>query len=430
MSIEELYKVFCECNGVSTDTRTIAQDSLFFTLKGENFDANDFVEQALQGRAKYVVADRPGLEGERIINVENALATLRALAAYHRKQLQIPMIAVTGTNGKTTTKELINTVLSTHFNTICTKGNLNNHIGVPLTLLGMNSAHQIAIVEMGASHKGEIMDSVNIASPDFGLITNVGKAHLEGFGSFEGVKETKGELYDFIAESGKGIFYNCDSPDIVEMVASRSFKESIAYGITCDKAEILPVTATEPFLRLVCHKNGRSIHINSRLVGNYNADNILAAMAVAERFGIPAEDAAKAIEGYVPSNSRSQMIKTADNLLIVDAYNANLTSMTVALDNFAKTEFSSKMLILGDMLELGAYSEEAHKEVLSLAHTITPEVILVGKGEFAKVASATDMLFKSAAELKEWLTQHPVKGKSILIKGSNSNKLVSLIENL
>ena len=428
--MKDLYDIFIECGAkVCTDTRRIIPGSVFFALKGDNFDGNDFAASAIEQGAAYAVVERtPDGADERFIKVPDTLLALQQLARVHRLHFEIPVVGITGTNGKTTTKELVNAVLSAKYRTLCTKGNLNNHIGVPLTLLGLGEEHEIAIVEMGASHPGEIASSVSMALPTCGLITNVGRAHLEGFGSFEGVKKTKGELYDFLNATSGTIFYNADSADICGMVEKRGKLTKIAYGAKYQGVRILTANVKEPFLRIEM-PGGRII--STHLVGAYNADNVLAALCVAKHFKVEEDAAVAAIEAYVPSNNRSQMINTADNTLIVDAYNANHTSMLTSLDNFAATGFKEKVLILGDMYELGDFSLQAHSDVLRKACSITSELFLVGKGEFKAAAeqvpeASCALFFKTSEELKDYLGEHPLKGKTILLKGSNSNRLFIL----
>ncbi len=430
--MKDLYDIFLECGSkVCTDTRRIVPGSVFFALKGENFDGNDFAAAALEQGAAYTVVERaPEGADDRFIKVPDTLQALQQLARIHRMHFEIPVIGITGTNGKTTTKELVNAVLSAKFRTLCTKGNLNNHIGVPLTLLGLNGEHQIAIVEMGASHPWEIASSVSMALPTCGLITNVGRAHLEGFGSFEGVKKTKGELYDFLNAIAGTVFYNADSSDICGMVDKRDKLVKIAYGARFQGVKILPANVQEPFLRIEM-PGGRVI--KTRLVGAYNADNVLAALCVARHFEVEEDAAIAAIEAYVPSNNRSQMSSTASNTLIVDAYNANHTSMLTSLDNFAATDFENKVLILGDMYELGEFSRQAHADVLRKACSITDELFLVGRGEFKAAAAdvpeaACARFFDSSEALRQWLEEHPLKDRTILLKGSNSNRLFILPE--
>ena len=380
--IDKLYELFCECGGsITTDSRTIKGGELFFALKGENFDGNAYAEKALEAGAAYAVVGEDAeclksssLDSARLFPVKDTAIALRQLALYHRRRLDIPVIGLTGTNGKTTTKELINAVLSAKFRTAATRGNFNNNIGVPLTVLSIPSGAEIAIVEMGASHPGDIKELVDICEPDFGLITNVGRAHLLGFGSFEGVKATKGELYDFIAgrrregdgtkKADKLIFVNADNADLLGMAESRGFapgQSAVCYGLKYSGAKILPTDAEHPFLMLRL-SDGREV--NTKLVGAYNADNVLAALCVGDYFGVERSAAIAAIEAYVPSNNRSQMQKTDRNVLIVDAYNANPSSMDAALSNFAGFEAASKIVLLGDMLELGETSVEEHRKIV------------------------------------------------------------------
>jgi UDP-N-acetylmuramoyl-tripeptide--D-alanyl-D-alanine ligase len=430
--MKDLYDIFLECGcKVCTDTRRIVPGSVFFALKGENFDGNDFAAAALEQGAAYAVVERvPEGADERFVKVPDSLLALQQLARVHRLHFEIPVVGITGTNGKTTTKELVNAVLSAKYRTLCTKGNLNNHIGVPLTLLGLRDEHQIAIVEMGASHPGEIASSVSMALPTCGLITNVGRAHLEGFGSFEGVKKTKGELYDYLNATAGTVFYNADSSDICSMVEKRDKLAKIPYGARHQGVKILPANVREPFLRIGM-PDGRVI--STHLVGAYNADNVLAALCVARHFEVEEDAAIAAIEAYIPSNNRSQMMTTAKNTLIVDAYNANHTSMLTSLDNFSATDFENKVLILGDMYELGEFSRQAHADVLRKACSITPELFLVGRGEFRAAAAdvpeaGSAQFFDSAEALRVYLGEHPLKGKTILLKGSNSNRLFILPE--
>ncbi len=436
ISIEELYKLLRKCTGVTTDSRNITEGAMFFALKGESFDGNDFAVKALEAGAKYAVVDRPSLEGANVrgrrycIVVENVLQTLQKLAAYHRRQFDIPVVGITGTNGKTTTKELINAVLSKKYRTVATKGNFNNHIGVPLTVFGINEKTELAIIEMGASAPGEIADLVKISQPTCGIVTNVGKAHLLGFGSFETVKKTKGELYDYLRQKGGLVFYNVDNPVLQDMVASRNGLVTEKFGVKYNNAQVLPSTAEQPYLSI--RLDGRDAPLATRLVGAYNADNVLAALTIGRYFNVPEQDAADAIAGYTPANDRSQYVKTASNNLIVDTYNANPTSMSAALDNFAATAFDGKALILGDMLELGESSVEEHRSILEKACAISDLIYLVGD-EFRKASalvetSATVICYGTSAELRAALEAEPVSGRTILIKGSHGIHLEKLPE--
>ena len=436
--MENLYKLFKKCSGVTTDSRAITDGSMFFALKGETFDGNDFAVQALEKGARIAVVDRASLQGVKAGKgecylVENVLETLQRLAAYHRRQFNIPVIGITGTNGKTTTKELVSAVMARKFETVYTKGNLNNHIGVPLTLFGINAKTRAAVIEMGASAPGEIAALVQIAQPTCGLITNVGKAHILGFGSFEGVKQTKGELYDYLRQTGGLAFYNADNPHLCEMMAARSGLQHVPYGVQKQGVEVLEVTAEHPFLRFRL-PDGAQVETN--LVGAYNADNALAALCVGANFGVPEADAIAAIAAYRPANDRSQMVRTGRNTLIVDTYNANPTSMGVALDNFAKTAFEEKTLILGDMLELGGESATEHTAALAKAMTLSKSIFLVGK-EFAEAAAKVRCAeakgircFANSAELRAFLEAQPLSGRTILIKGSHGIHLEKLPEAL
>ncbi|MBR1538214.1 MAG: UDP-N-acetylmuramoyl-tripeptide--D-alanyl-D-alanine ligase, partial [Bacteroidales bacterium] len=383
ISVEELYALYRKCTGITTDSRNIKEGVMFFALKGEKFDGNDFAEEALKAGARYAVVDRFLLEGttyrgRKCIVVENTLAMLQQMAAYHRKQFDIPVVGITGTNGKTTTKELVAAVLSQKFDIVATQANYNNHIGVPLTLFRIDDKTDLAVVEMGASAPGEIADLTKIVQPTCGVITTVGKAHLQGFGSFEGVKKTKGELYDILRQKGGMVFYNADNEHLCEMVSHRSGLCTRKYGVREQGVKILPATPETPFLQLQMEHEGKSVTLNTHLVGSYNADNVMAALAIGSYFEVPFKKMVAAIESYVPSNSRSQLVKTGRNTLVIDAYNANPSSMRAALDNFAATEFPGKVLMLGDMLELGPDSAREHLAVLQQAVAVSEEIYLVG----------------------------------------------------
>ena len=452
--IDNLYQIFLKSAGITTDSRNVPQGSIFFALKGDNFDGNRFVAAALEAGASYAVTDDPAILeslckknsdsnssediAERLILTDDALVTLQQLATHHRRNLGIPIVALTGTNGKTTTKELITAVLSIEFNVVATSGNLNNHIGVPLTILKMKSDTELGVVEMGASSPGEIATLVAIADPNVALITNVGKAHLLGFGSFDGVKRAKGELYDYMENSGGVILYNRDNEHLCQMIAERNLQEAIPYGINYSGAEILPSLGEEPLLRIRL-KQGATI--SSNLVGGYNADNIMAAVAIGEYFGITPELSAKAIGEYTPQNSRSQLIKRGDNTLIVDAYNANPTSMRAALENFASMELPCKNLILGDMLELGDDSQSEHTTILRLIATLSgiEKCLFVGS-EFRKSYDAAKgekeglrivlkdvSFFDNSSQLHDFLAKERSSGKSFLIKGSRGTRLEAVL---
>lgn len=437
-SLDRLYTLFQQSSGVTTDSRKIAPEAMFIALKGENFDGNNFAQSALDQGARVVVVNGEsdfareylsrGDSSDRVFIVEDTLEALQALARFHRSHFNIPVIALTGTNGKTTTKELLSAVLSKKYNVTFTQGNLNNHIGVPLTLLRITEETEAAVVEMGANHPGEIALLMSIALPNFGLVTNVGKAHLEGFGSFEGVMAAKGEMYDYLQRTADKVFYNCDDEYISAMVSSRPDLTGYRYGIQYNSAEILPVSQEEPYLRLKFSIDGEQKEISSKLVGSYNANNILAAVTVGVYFGVTLSDCVAAIEEYTPSNHRSQLENTGRNFLILDTYNANPSSMKASLENFSKSQFLNKQIILGDMLELGADSVAEHSKVIALLGQIEFEKCHLVGGEFAKAAALSTLpenilLFNDVYALKEYFAAHPVEGKTILVKGSNGIKL-------
>ena len=435
MEIKELYDIFRQCGKVTTDSRKVAGGELFFALRGENFDGNLYAAKALEAGAAYAVVDADSQAVEsvgdyidssgrsRIIPVPSTLETLQALARHHRENVRsprLPVIGITGTNGKTTTKELIRSVLAAKFNVKATEGNLNNDIGVPLTLLSIGSETEIAVVEMGASHPDDIEKLVKVSEPDYGIITNVGKAHLLGFGSFDGVKKAKGALYDYVAAHDGEVFVNADDADLVSMAESRSGIVLIPYGIENDETEILPVTPDEPFLRLG-FPDGRIL--KTALVGSYNAANVLAALCIGRHFGVDEDAAFAAISSYTPSNSRSQMVRTANNTLIVDAYNANPSSMRAALDNFSRIEAPDKTALLGDMRELGENSVNEHIDILRLALSLgISDLCLVGD-EFSKAMKSVDCpptvrWYPDSSMLAAALHNAPLTGHVILIKGS------------
>ena len=447
MEIISIYNKFKECGVVTTDTRTLKGGEMFFALRGENFDGNEYALKALELGARYAVVNRSAAVGEvddpRLIKVEDTLKTLQELARWHRSMTFVDgkplvVIALTGTNGKTTTKELVREVLSVKYRVTATEGNLNNSIGVPLTLLKINSETQLAVVEMGASHPGDIKELVDIALPNYGLITNVGKAHLLGFGSFEGVKATKGELYDYLRRVADKAFINVDNPHLCQMASERNLQHDperpfsllLPYGLEYQGAAVLPSSSEYPFLRVEVD----GVVINTNLVGSYNADNVMAALAVGKQFGVSFEEAVKAIEAYVPSNKRSQMTKTERNTLIVDAYNANPTSMAAALENFSNVAADCKVALLGDMLELGEESISEHIAVIKSACSRgLSKVCFVGK-EFQKASSevAPELLdvarfFATSDELAAYLTSEPLEAATVLIKGSRGTRMENVI---
>ena len=458
MQTEQLYQIYLKHPVISTDTRKITPGSLFFALKGDKFDANKFAQQAIEAGAAYAVIDNPDYQlDERYILADDALTALQELARHHRRQLTIPVIGLTGTNGKTTTKELISAVLSQHFKTQFTRGNLNNHIGVPLTILIIDPTHEIAVIEMGANHQKEIGFLCTIAQPTHGLITNVGKAHLEGFGGVEGVKKGKGELYEYLsrevrkAESPKEehgvVFINHNNPILLEMQQARNLKRAVYYGIG-DKNNLVSgeIVENAPYLSLQW-ENNRSNTIRrakTRLTGAYNLDNILAAICIGVYFGLTDEEINRGIEGYQPNNNRSQIVQTAINTLICDYYNANPSSMIVAIENMDKLTANRKVLILGDMFELGNEAAAEHEAIMRKAlDTPVDERIFIG-GEFYKWSQEVRksgsreegntpgaghaVFYKTAEDAMMALKANPIKNSTILIKGSRGMALERLVE--
>lgn len=436
MTTADLYRIYQNHPQISTDTRKIAPGSLFFALKGDKFDANTFAEQALAAGAAYAIIDNADYnkQGQYIL-VDDVLSTLQDLARHHRRQLTIPVIGLTGTNGKTTTKELINAVLSQHFMTYATQGNLNNHIGVPLTILSINTSHEAAVIEMGANHQKEIELLCTICQPTHGLITNVGKAHLEGFGGVEGVKKGKGELYDYLKASNGIAFVNSDSADLMAMEHARSLKNVICYGsIDLDNLVSGQLIENSPYLTLQWTDNskGNSYQVKSQLTGAYNLDNILAAICIGVYFKLSAAQINAGISGYQPKNNRSQITTTATNTLICDYYNANPSSMWVAIENIAKIEAKHKALVLGDMFEMGPESAAEHGAIMKKAlETPVDERIFVG-GEFARQGlqqlSGKAVFYPTVEDAITGLKTNPIRNATILIKGSRGMALERLVE--
>ena len=470
MSIEELYGLWKASKGVNTDSRTIEPGQIFFALKGENFDGNAYAMKALEAGASYaIVSSQCGVSvfdaekcdkntsptlAERLIPVQDTLQTLKELAAYHRSQLQIPVIGLTGTNGKTTTKELIREVLGVNFRVAATKGNLNNDIGVPLTVLSIGEDADIAVVEMGANHPEDITALTWVSQPSFGLITNVGKAHLEGFGSFEGVKHAKGRLYDWLSEHDGTAFVNTCSEDLVQMASARHLS-IVPYGVDGVTARVLPASAQEPFLRMVV--DGRLLE--THLVGAYNATNVMAALTVGQFFGVSLADALAAVAAYEPSMNRSQLVRSGSNTIIEDAYNANPSSMAVALDNLAAMS-GARAALLGEMRELGADSVAEHAAVLRRLLGMGLECICLVGEEFKKAAAEISsevekseispraslgrddsivissgaegvveksLFFDTSDALAAHLATHPITGCTVLVKGSRGTRMEKVL---
>lgn len=427
MSIPELYELYVHNPVITTDSRNCPRGSIFFALKGERFDGNKYAEKALASGCNYAIIDNPDyFLGERTILVDDVLKTLQLLALRHRKTLGIPVIAITGTNGKTTTKELLAAVLSTKFNLLYTEGNLNNQIGVPLTLLRLNHDHEMAVIEMGASHPGDIKELAEIALPDYGIITNVGSAHLEGFGSLENVIKTKGELYDYIRRTKGTIFIKKEDPDLQAMARGI---EQVTYGYGDSSFASGQILGSDPYLVFQWKQQGKINRVETHLIGDYNIDNALIAVTVGRYFKIPSARINRAIESYEPTNNRSQLVKTANNTLIVDAYNANPTSMKAALENFAGMSASPKAIILGDMFELGASSDEIHAEVVEQLKWYNFDKVYLC-GEHFSHSGKDYKPYKNTEELIQALQQSPLKGYNVLIKGSRSMALEKIVDYL
>ncbi|MFP5040361.1 UDP-N-acetylmuramoyl-tripeptide--D-alanyl-D-alanine ligase [Parasediminibacterium sp. JCM 36343] len=423
-TIEELYHLYLQHPSVQTDTRKLQKGDIFFALKGPNFNGNVYAATAIELGAAFVVVDEEtGISNEKIVKVEDALKALQALAKHHRQQLNIPVLAITGSNGKTTTKELINSVLSTQYITYTTQGNLNNHIGVPLTLLSIKKDAQMAVVEMGANHLKEIESYCQYTLPTHGLITNCGKAHLEGFGGVEGVRKGKGELYDFLRQDKHTAFVNWDYGYLQTM--SRGIENIIKYGST--EGEVIgSLIANEPFLKVGVQGKTGVLEIETQLVGDYNLPNVLSAVAVGRHFNITEANIKKAIEDYTPSNSRSQLLIKDSNTIILDAYNANPTSMKAAIENFAQLQAEKKIVLIGAMAELGDESIHEHEEIIKLLGKYNWEQVVLVGGTFGQIQHPF-LYFSSSLEAKEWLDKQQFTNSHLLIKGSRSMQMEKLI---
>ena len=478
MDIPRLYAAFKECGRVTTDSRAITGGEMFFALKGENFDGNEYALAALGAGARYAVVNEgssAACSGDpRVLAVPDTFEALQALARYHRENTfvygkRLTVIGLTGTNGKTTTKELITKVLSVKYNVTSTQGNLNNDIGVPLSLLSINDKTQIAVIEMGASHPDDIEKLVKVCEPDYGLITNVGKAHLLGFGSFEGVKKAKGKLYDYLCEHRGGIFLNADDENLVAMADARDGLRVIKYGVGYYGASVLPSDADHPFVRMSfpAVRQGSptnevtkvQLPLETHLAGSYNAANIVAAIAVGLHFEVSLEDAIQAVSEYIPKNNRSQLEKTDRNILIEDAYNANPTSMAAALDNLATVQAPRKAVMLGDMRELGVESVAEHTAIVkklssmdldlvclvgeefrkaldsSVAEPVvrrnSPTVVRQGSPTIEVTGVATNLhWFPTSDDLLGWLKDNPVSDHTILVKGSRGIRMERILSAL
>jgi UDP-N-acetylmuramoyl-tripeptide--D-alanyl-D-alanine ligase len=425
-TIEEIYKLFHRFPRITTDSRNVIPGSVFFGIKGEQFDGNLFAAEALGKGAAYAITDDPSaVTGDRCILVPDTMQALQQLAAIHRSRISARVIGVTGSNGKTTTKELIGKVLSSTYKTLITQGNLNNHIGVPLTLLSVKEDTDFAVVEMGANHPGEIEALCNIARPGFGIITNIGKAHLEGFGSFEGVIKAKSELYNFIRQSEGAVFVNLDNQLLLLLSDGMNI---YSYGSVENAACRGEIAESDPALAVTWHAGQQSGFARTRLYGDYNFENVMAAVAIGLYFGVSPEKIDMAISSYQPENNRSQMTRTKHNVLLLDAYNANPSSMAAALNNFRNVAATSKMVILGDMMELGDHSMEEHREIVALVRQLSfSQVCFVGK-QFSRAAKGgQELCFASLPQAEKWFRDHPVRNMNIMLKGSRKMMLEKLL---
>ncbi len=426
MKISEIYSLFKKCSGISTDTRKIDNGTMFFALKGDNFNANKFAEQAIEKGAKYTIIDEVKYkQNDNYILVNDVLETLQNLANYHRKQIDIQIIAITGTNGKTTTKELLNAVLKEKYNIKATAGNFNNHIGVPLTLLGFDKNLDFGIVEMGANHPKEIELLCKIAEPDYGIITNIGKAHIEGFGSFRGVINTKNELYDYLKYKNKTIFYNSDNEILSSLIGN--YKNIVPFSTSNKTKYFCQIIDVNPFIN-VKFFNTTFVDIQTNLVGVYNLENIAVACTIGAFLGLDNIEIENGLKNYQPSNNRSQLTVTKHNKIVVDAYNANPTSMNGAIDNFIEIKADKKVLILGDMLELGKISDKEHQNIIKKVDKLGfDNVIFVGK-IFNKFKNKKFVFFNNTEELINYLKINKMQNSFILLKGSRGIKLESILD--
>lgn len=428
-NIAELYNDIIKGHRVTTDSRDVKEGDIFIALKGENFNGNQYAKQALEKGAVLAVIDEPAYQADsRCECVADTLVFLQELAKFHRKQLTIPILGITGTNGKTTTKELCNAVLSSKYKTFATQGNFNNHIGVPLTLLSMDNSTEFGIVEMGANHPDEIKMLCDIADPDFGIITNIGRAHLEGFGSYENIIKTKKELYDHVFKKSGTLFVN-STDELLMQLSEQHNRETYGKDGSLLKGEIKQTT---PYLVYSLKTLKGDLYVKTKLIGGYNFDNAMAASAVGFHFGIDPLDIQKSVENYRPSNLRSQLIKTEKNTVILDAYNANPSSMKVAVTNFSEMQAGRKVVVLGEMLELGKESQSAHQELFDLAvRSNFDQIFLIGNN-FDHCMNNLNFIkhFKDTDSFIQYLESHPVESSFIFVKGSRGNKLERIVEYL
>ncbi|MDN3586995.1 UDP-N-acetylmuramoyl-tripeptide--D-alanyl-D-alanine ligase [Pedobacter aquatilis] len=431
LTTEKLYEFYLANPLISTDTRSITNGSIFFALKGDNFNANEFAQQAVEKGASYAIVDEAKYANDHCLLVDDVLSALQDLARHHRKQLKIPVIGLTGSNGKTTSKELVNAVLAERYKTFATFGNLNNHIGVPLSILSVKSDVEIAIIEMGANHQKEIELLCIIAQPTHGIITNVGMAHLDGFGGFEGVKKGKAELYAYLKQTNGYTFINRDNNFLLEMSATAGLNKLIYYGTENGNTIKGSLKSSDPYIEVDWTNHEVFSTVKTNLTGSYNFENILAAICIGDFFDMDAEEINKGLSNYQPKNNRSQLTKTENNTVICDFYNANPSSMSAALNNISTLSASSKTVIFGDMFELGPESAEQHEIIAEqVANSGLNEIILIGKYFFVLKDKVKATFFETPAEAAIYLQENPVKNNLILLKGSRGMKLESLLQYL
>ncbi|MGY4383431.1 UDP-N-acetylmuramoyl-tripeptide--D-alanyl-D-alanine ligase [Pedobacter sp. UYP24] len=429
MNTESLYEFYLKHPIICTDTRNIIAGCLFFALKGENFDANTFAEKALEAGAAFAIIDNPEVKtSDKHILVTDVLTALQELAKHHRSQLNIPVIGLTGSNGKTTTKELINAVLSEKYRSFATKGNLNNHIGVPLSILSITSEIEIAVIEMGANHQKEIEFLCTIAQPTHGLISNVGLAHLDGFGGFEGVKKGKAELYSYLKASRGTTFIYRNNPHLLEMSKAAALDKVVYYGAEKEDPISGALISTDPLIKLRWQNKEGSYQTSVNLTGTYNFENILAAICIGQYFELRPEQINDGLAGYLPNNNRSQITKTVSNTVICDFYNANPSSMTAALNNLEQLDAVNKAIIIGDMFELGPESEAQHELIAKQAEALNANtLILIGKHFIGSKEKIKALFFETPKEALAYLTEAPIKNSMVLLKGSRGMALEQLL---
>ncbi len=428
MTISEIYDIYKRFPSISTDTRNIVKNSMFFALKGDNFNGNLFADKAIENGAAYVVIDEISyIKDERYILVDSVLECLQQLAVFHRNTLNIPIIGITGTNGKTTTKELINAVLSTKYKTLATKGNLNNHIGVPLTILSISDIYEVAVIEMGANHIGEIGELCKISKPDYGIITNIGKAHLEGFGGIDGVIKTKNDLYLAVKQNNGKVFVNSDNKLLMDLSENI---DRICFGTSISNYCFAKILKSTGLLNLEYGFKSKYIaEIQTNLVGDYNFENVLAAITIGIYFNIDTAKIKYALENYLPGNSRSQILNKENNTVILDAYNANPSSMEASIRNFANIVAENKVIIIGDMLELGDFTFSEHQFIIDLIEKLGFEKVFLVGTVFSEICTNHKFLcFQNSLQVKDWIKDNPILNATILLKGSRGIKMEVVLD--